>query len=151
MGLFAGILVCLEVGRRLGRRLLQKDPEDARARVGAVEGGFALLGLLLAFTFSGAASRFDWRRQLIVEETNAIGTAYLRLELLPPANRAALQELFRQYVHARLDTYQKLPDLQAAKESLAKSNALQGEIWNRAVVACREEGSQSARCCCCRR
>jgi len=42
-----------------------------------------VLGLLIAFTFSGANRRFDARRQLIVEETNNIGTAYLRLDVLP--------------------------------------------------------------------
>jgi len=52
----------------------------------------ALLGLLLAFTFSGASSRFDARRHLIIEETNAIGTAYLRLGMLPAAAQPALRE-----------------------------------------------------------
>jgi hypothetical protein len=56
------------------------ETEGASASVGAVEGAvFGLLGLLVAFTFSGAAARFAIRRQLIVEETNAIGAAYLRL------------------------------------------------------------------------
>jgi hypothetical protein len=58
---------------------------------GVISGIFALLGLLLAFTFSGAASRFDARRGLIIEETKAIGTAWLRLDLLP----AAVQHLRR--------------------------------------------------------
>ena len=83
MALFLGMLV-LEVGWRIGARRLAEDPNGADAGVGAVEGAvFALLGLLIAFTFSEAASRFDTRRQLIVEETNDIGTAYLRLDLLP--------------------------------------------------------------------
>ena len=82
--LFFGILLFLEVGRRIGIRRITNDTEGARAGTGAVEGAvFGLLGLLIAFTFSGAASRFDTRRQLIVEETNVIGTAYLRLDLLP--------------------------------------------------------------------
>src|SRR5499426_1470262 len=101
--LFLGILLLLEVGRRMGIRRIAKEAEGARAGVGAVEGAvFGLLGLLIAFTFSGAASRFDTRRQLIVEETNAIGTAYLRLDLLPAATQPALREHFRRYVEARL-------------------------------------------------
>jgi hypothetical protein len=84
LALFLGMLLLLETGRRLGVRRLASDPEGARAGTGTVEGAvFALLGLLVAFTFSGAASRFDQRRDLIVEETNDIGTAYLRLDLLP--------------------------------------------------------------------
>ena len=82
-GLFAGMLVLLEIGRRLGLRRLALDSEAVRAGFGVVEGAiFALMGLLIAFTFSEAASRFDTRRQLVVEEANAIGTAYLRLDLL---------------------------------------------------------------------
>jgi hypothetical protein len=74
LGLFVGMIVLLEVGRRIGIHRMRKDPEAARAGFGAAEGAiFALLGLLIAFTFSGAAERFDQRRHLIVEETNAIG------------------------------------------------------------------------------
>jgi hypothetical protein len=83
LGFFLGMLVLLETGRRLGVRRLAKDPEGAPAGTGAVDAAvFALLGLLVAFTFSGAASRFEERRNLIVEETNDIGTAYLRLDLV---------------------------------------------------------------------
>lgn len=54
------------------------DGAGSSARLGTVEGPiFALMGLLIAFTFSGAASRLDGRRQLIVQEANDIGTAYL--------------------------------------------------------------------------
>ena len=85
--------------------------------IGAVDGAvFALLGLLIAFTFSGAGSRFDTRRQLIVEETNDIGTAYLRLDLLPADLQPALRESFRRYLDARIEMYRKLPDIAAAKE-----------------------------------
>ena len=75
LGLFLGMLILLEVGRRIGARRLAEDPMGAAAGVGTVEGAvFALLGLLIAFTFSGAAARFDTRRQLIIDETNDIGT-----------------------------------------------------------------------------
>ena len=106
LGLFLGMLILLEVGRRIGARRLAEDPEGAEAGVGTVEGAvFALLGLLIAFTFSGAASRVDTRRQLIVEETNNIGTAYLRLDLLPVEALPGLREKFRLYVDTRLEVY----------------------------------------------
>jgi hypothetical protein len=102
-GLFLALVACLEIGRRVGVRRAARDGEAARAGAGVVEGAvFALLGLLVAFTFSGAAARFDQRRALIVEEANAIGTAYLRLDLLPAAAREELRESFRRYVDARL-------------------------------------------------
>jgi hypothetical protein len=142
LGLFLGMLLFLEVGYRIGIRRMAKDAEGTRAGVGTVEGAvFALLGLLIAFTFSGAATRFDARRQLIIDETNAIGTAYLRLDLLPADKQPALRELFRRYVDARLAVYQKLPDIEAAKLEVAKSTALQGEIWQGAVAACRASDS----------
>jgi hypothetical protein len=143
--LFLGMLLLLELGRRIGTRRLARDTEGARAGLGAVEGAvFGLLGLLIAFTFSGAAARFDTRRQLVVEETNAIGTAYLRVDLLPADAQPALRETFRRYVDSRLDVYAKLPDIEAAKKELARSNEVQGELWTQAVAACRKFNSQPA-------
>ena len=140
VGLFLGMLLLVELGRRVGARRLADDPEGARAGVGAVEGAvYGLLGLLIAFTFSGAAARFDARRQLIVEEANDIGTAYLRLDLLPAEPRAQLQEKFRRYVDSRLETYRKLPDLRAAEAELARSVGLQNEIWTLALNSARAE------------
>jgi hypothetical protein len=99
------------------------------------------MGLLLAFTFSAAVSRFEVRRQLIVQETNAIGTAYLRLDLLPPGDQPELREDFRRYVDARLSVYRKLPDLEASRAEMSKATALQGQIWSRAVAGCKELNS----------
>lgn len=136
--LFVGMLVLLEVGRMLGARRLARDPEGARAGVTAVEGAlFGLLGLLIAFTFSGAASRLDARRKLINEEANAIGTAWLRLDLLPSDAQPAVRELFRQYLDSRLLTYAKIPDLPAVEAELARSTRIQGEIWKQSVAAVR--------------
>ena len=142
-GLFAGMLVLLEIGRVTGARRLATEPElpSADAMVGAV---FGLLGLLLAFTFSGAASRFDDRRNQIVEEANAIGTAYLRLDLMPASAQPAMRELFRRYLDARLAVYRKLPDVEAAMVELTQSKALQAQIWSQAVAAVHMEGSRSS-------
>ena len=142
IALFLGILLLLEIGRRIGDRRLAADPEGARAGTGAVEGAvFALLGLLVAFTFSGAASRFDDRRALIVEETNDIGTAYLRLELLPASAQPPLRDLFRRYVDSRLEIYRKILDPDAAKAELARSAELQEQIWQRAIAASQMEAA----------
>jgi hypothetical protein len=141
-GLFFGMILLLEVGRRIGRRRQGKDEEVARGGLGAVEGAvFALMGLLIAFTFSGAASRFDARRQSIVDEANAIGTAWLRLDLLPSAAQPELRDLFRRYLDARLEVYAKIPDMEAVREELARATALQGQIWARATAACRESAN----------
>jgi hypothetical protein len=141
VGLFFGILAMLELGRRLGIRRLASDPAGAQAGTGAVEGAvFALVGLLIAFTFSGAASRFDARRDLIVAETNAVGTAWLRLDLLP-ADQSAIRDSFIQYLDARLAVYRELPDIDAAHAELAKATALQATIWAQAIAAGQREGA----------
>ncbi len=138
VGVLVGMLVCLEIGRRLGLRRIARDPQRAMAGIGAVEGAvFGLYGLLLAFTFSGAPARLDTRRQLIAEEANSIGTAYLRLDLLPADSQPALRAAFREYLDSRLGVYRKLPDLEAAKAELARSGRIQSEIWAAALAATR--------------
>lgn len=145
VAIFLGMPFFLEYGRRIAIRRLAADPEGGRQGFGVVEGAvFSLLGLLIAFTFSGAAARFDERRQLTIQEANDIGTAYLRLDLLPESAQPRLRELFRQYLDSRLETYRKLPDLDAAKAELTRSLKVQGEIWTTAVAACRESGSAPA-------
>ncbi len=125
---------------------MAQDPEGARHGLGVVEGAvFSLLGLLIAFTFSGAATRFDARRQLVVEEANNIGTAWLRLDLLPPASASGLRDLFRRYLDSRIETYRKLPDMAAAEAELARSIQLQREIWTAAVAACSDAAQQPTR------
>jgi hypothetical protein len=136
------MFVCLEFGLRIGRRRMAEDPEGAQRGLGAVDGAiFGLLGLMIAFTFSGAASRFDARRHLYREEANEIGTAWLRLDLLPAAPQAELRDLFRQYLDSRIEAYTLLPDIAAFRAGLARSAKLQNEIWSKAVVAVRETGS----------
>jgi hypothetical protein len=145
LSLFLGVLLFLVIGRRIGVRRAAQDPEGARAGVAAVEGAvFGLMGLLIAFTFSGAAARFDARRQLIVDEANAIGTAWLRLDLVPATAQPAIRQGFRDYLDSRLATYRNLSDREAVEQEWARSVRLQGEIWTRAVAACREPGTQQA-------
>jgi hypothetical protein len=139
VGLFLGMLVCLNLGRRIGVRRLASDPDGATVGVGTLEGAvFGLLALLVAFAFSGAAARFETRRQLIIEEGNDIGTAYLRLDLLPLPAQPPLRDRFRQYVTARLEVYRQLPDVAAATQTLARATALQAELWTQAVQHSRE-------------
>ena len=80
---------------------------------------FALLGLLLGFSFAGGTSRLESKRQLIVQ-ANAIGTAYLRLDELPPNDQPEMRRLYRDYLDARLRVYEKLPDLNAAEQEMTR-------------------------------
>jgi len=135
---FCGIIVCLVVGRALGQRAIRKAGATTVPNVGSLEAAvFALLGLLIAFTFSGALNRFDVRRAQGVDEANAIGTAYLRIDLLPAAAQPRLREAMRNYVDSRIATYRMLPDVDAAQREAARSLKLQGDIWSQAVAALR--------------
>jgi hypothetical protein len=143
--LAAGIIALLETGRRIGVRRLAEEGESAAKGFGAIEGAvFALLGLILAFTFSGALVRFDARRHLVVAEANDIGTAFLRVDLLPADAQAPMRDLFRRYLDSRIETYRKLPDLKAAKAELARSAQLQGEIWSLAVASSQKSPAPQA-------
>jgi hypothetical protein len=139
----AGMLGMLELGRRAAVRARSEDSEGAKEALGAVEGSiFALLGLLVAFTFAGAAQRYDSRRELVVQEANAIGDAWARLDTLPPETQPALRDGFRQYVDSRLKTYRLLPDVDAALAEVRRSVVIQDDIWAKAVAACRTPDGQ---------
>jgi hypothetical protein len=143
--LFAAMLILIEVGRRIGLRRMAVDADGGRAGVGTVEGALlALLGLLIAFSFSGAAARFDARRQQIVTEAGAISSAYALVDLLPPDRQPMVRDTFRQYLDSRLEAYRLMPDLDAAKVQLDRSKTLQGDIWTHAVEGTREQPYQQA-------
>jgi hypothetical protein len=131
----------MEWGRRVGARQRAAITEGGAAGIGAVEGAiFALLGLLIAFTFQGASARFDWRRELIVREANNIGTAWLRVDLLPTGLQPGMRDLFRAYLDSRLETYRKIPDIVAVKAERDRTGRLQNEIWNIAIAGQKEVG-----------
>jgi len=124
-------LLCLEVGYRFGiwRRVHASEEKDApvAAMAGSILG---LLAFMLAFTFSLAASRFNDRRQAVLEEANAIGTTYLRARLLPEPQRSEVMALIRTNTQLRVEhlTESEIADV------LSKSEALHEQIWSRAVA-----------------
>jgi hypothetical protein len=126
-GTVALFLLSAEVGFRLGKRGRQPAGDDG---AGTTMGGLlALLGLLLAFTFGMAGARYDNRKQMLLDEANAIGTAYLRADLLPEPARAQARDLFRAYVDIRLESWRT----GKIQESVAASERIQGELWSLAV------------------
>lgn len=145
LALVGAILACLDLGRRLGAARAHTDEPAAARGMSAVEGAvFALLGLLLAFTFASATSRFDQRRELVIQEANAIGTAYLRIDLFDEEHQRQLRPLFRRYVELRLDTYKALvEDRQRYTAKLAETAALQQQIWRLAREAAAQAPNPS--------
>ncbi len=143
--LIAAILLLMEAGRWFGIRWRRRNQVTSPGGSGTVEAAvFGLMGLLIAFTFYGAETRFEMRRSLIVDEANAIDTAYLHLDLLPADAQPALRENFRKYVHSRLAIYRKIPDWEAVdalRREVRQSTALQRDIWRQAVAASKRADS----------
>jgi hypothetical protein len=136
--LAAGMLD-VEGGYRFGRWRHARVSEEKDAPVAAmVASVLGLLALLLGFTFSLAASRFEARRQAVLEESNAIGTTYLRARLLPEPQRSEIMELLREYTALRA---YNLTEAKIAAV-ITRSEELHEQVWSRAVaVADRNPGS----------
>lgn len=137
VSVFAALIVCLEIGYRLGVRRV-RTTANAHEGFGAIEGAvFGLFGLLLSLSFFGAASRLDARRQLMIREANAIADAYMRVDLLPSAEQPEVRHLFREYLDVRLGIAQ-MPDEASAESEMRHAAKLQQAIWSRAVSANNE-------------
>lgn len=130
----------LEVGTRLGLRAYPTAGSAFRTHVGGTAASLlGILALLLGFAFSLAMQRFEARSTMVVGEANALGTAYLRAELLPAAHRAEARGLLREYVGVRVEAGTAAPDDGARQDRLAAETArLQAALWERARQAAQE-------------
>ena len=147
--LLAGMLLFSEIGFRLGKSGRFPNLSVANQGILTVDAAvFGLLGLTLAFTFAGASERLATRRSQIVQEANAIGTAYLRIDLLPVDDQPAIRDLYRKYLDLRVEVFAKFLDRPVSNAALAESGQVQREIWSRSVASCsrgRGRCSRSAR------
>ena len=110
LGLFALLLVALEGGFRRGRRAIQDRDDGSNAHIGSIQGAIlGMLGLLLAFSFAAAGARFLERQDLIVREANAIGTAYLRADLLDEPHGSELRAALQSYTEHRIAVFAGRP------------------------------------------
>ena len=131
-------IICLavEAGYRLGKYRREHCRWRRIAPVGAmVAAMLGLLAFLLAFIFGLAASRFEDRRHVVLDDANAIGTTYLRAGLLPEPQRTEIRRLLRRYVDVRLEGVQ--PQLQA--QALVESAELQNQIWSQATAVAAQD------------
>jgi hypothetical protein len=130
------LLLATEVGYRVGQRVPAGLTDSAKSPVLGISGAlFGLLALLLGFTFSMSLNRFEKRKQLVLDESNAIGTAYLRAKLLPEPERSASAGLLRSYVDVRLDFFNQRNDDAQLKDVVERTEKLQRELWSNAVSA----------------
>jgi hypothetical protein len=139
--LLALMLGAQEIGRRIGDAENKGRKEGEKSAAGPAEGAvYAVLGLLLAFTFSGAGSRYEHRYDLGVEEANAIGTAWLRIDALPADRQPHVRDLFRQYADARIASLGHDTNPAVHEQTMQNVVAAQGRLWSAAVEALRASG-----------
>jgi hypothetical protein len=126
--------VSMEAGYRLGGLIRRRNPDGKESSASTIVGSIlGLLAFILAFTFGIVTDRYDARKILVREEANAIGTAYLRADLLQEGDREKAATLFREYVDTRLKAAQ-LGQLQTFQEALAISDRIHEELWSMAVA-----------------
>jgi hypothetical protein len=132
----AALWFAVEGGYRLGLWRHHYIKDEKEQPVGAMVASIlGLLALVLAFTFSLAASRFDARRMGVLEEANAIGTTYLRTRLLPEPERSNAARLLREYVDVRIEgTSGGRTD-----QALARTEALHERLWGQASAAAEKD------------
>lgn len=138
--LFVALAVVLwlsvEMGSLLGASRRKRTEKETESSVGAMVGGtLGLLAFLLAFTFGMAASRFDNRRNLVLDEANAIGTTFLRTSLLPDPYRTETRRLLREYVDVRLKAVRPGVPPEKLVQGIRRSEELQGLLWSQAGAA----------------
>lgn len=125
-------LVFIEIGFRLGRFRRKRSDQEQPAPVGAMVGAtLGLLAFTLAFTFGMAASRHDARKQLVLDEANAVAATFLRSQLLPQPYRDEIQNLLREYVDIRLEAVANPEKLAAG---IARSGELHRLLWKQTVI-----------------
>lgn len=128
--------VAIESGYRFGRWRHTKNPQEKEMPVGAMVGSIlGLVALVLGFTFSLASARFDARRIAVLEESNAIGTAYLRTRLLPAPENDEIAQLLREYVAARVEASTQLDP----RSALQKAEQLHAQMWQLAAAAATKD------------
>lgn len=133
------LVICIgavEAGAALaGLALRQKKDKEPEAPLGSLVGAvLGLLAFILAFTFGITASRFDARKQLVLEEANAIGTTYLRAGLLPQTQGLEVRRLLREYADIRVTA-----TLENAQEALKKSEDIHRRLWSQAKALVQED------------
>jgi hypothetical protein len=132
------IFAASEFGHWFGAR----NKERVGGNVATLEAAtLGLLALMIGFTFAMALSRFDARREGVLNEANAIDTTALRARLLPAPHNTESLKLLREYVQLRLDLTQRLPSPQELAAVVARSNAIQEALWQQVKAAAAKDSA----------
>jgi hypothetical protein len=138
--MFILLIVFYVIGYRLREKNRKKSPEQNVEDIGAINGTLlGLLALLLAFSFGMSNSRYDIRRQLIIEEANAIGTVILRTDIYPDSMRNLLRSHLKEYVEARIAFYKVGMDEQKIIDTYLKAGEISSKIWSIAATYAKHD------------
>lgn len=124
------VLGASEIGLWRGVRVRGKDEENVSTLEGAL---FGLLGLMIGFTFAMALTRFEARRDAVLNEANAIDRAAFRVRLLPAPYSTEASNSLQEYAKLRVTVAQHTPSLKELNEDIARSNELQEQLWQQAM------------------
>lgn len=142
--LFALLLVSIKFGYKFGVWRRARATQSQLSIVKVAEGTvFALFGLLVAFSFSGAYTRFEERKIKIIDEVNAIKTAYLRIDLLKPAVQQNMREEIKHYLDERLATYQRLAEFRGFFEELSHFKTVENQVWLASITATKQTANEA--------
>lgn len=144
-GIFLGTIVfvmcSIELAYQFGKRYQKQATYEFEILFGTLMGAtLGLLAFFLAFTFSMAASRFEERRLLVLEEANAIRRCYLRAGNLPEANTLAVRHILREYILAQLEG----THIDKFNQAMKQTNELQNLLWAQAVIIGKKDNSSVA-------
>ena len=133
-------LAALALGYTLTVRYSRDGDEKAEAAFGLGQAAiFGLIALILGFSFSFAAERFEARRALIVNEADAVGTTYLRADFLPAAQQDRFRRILLEYTRTRLETYASVSNARAEALSIERGKVLQAQLWQIALGEARSD------------
>lgn len=132
VALFVTMIAAMEGGYRLGRRRQSVASAELREHINGIQASMlGILALLLGFTFSLALQRFDSRSEAVVDEANAIGTAYLRIQLLPTQMRPDAVRQMSDYVDLRVESgLRSSAALGDRARDAARAQTLQSGLWD---------------------
>lgn len=131
------LIVSVEIGYWIGLKAKVEMTQPMKAQISTIQTAIlTIFTFLLGFTFAMALSRFDNRKQMVVKESNAIGTAVLRSKLLPENQRAQMIELFKEYINVEFSiTSRANVSLKERNEQSLEANRLQTLMWDEAFTA----------------
>ena len=133
------LFTAAEIGFHLGKWRKQRSKDEEKGQTGALMGAaLGMLAFLLAFTFGMAGSKQDARKKLVLEEANAIGTAYLRAQILPEPYSSKIKGLLQEYVDVRLKGAQSIKSIDQLKQAIARSEELHNELWALSISLAKE-------------